>query len=296
MEDTIVRGYGVTRVTLTAGKLTEDIPVYVPTTGAGELKIYVDVRHPEIAKLEALGVTALFASMVAAFCREYLGQALRGRSPKFFGSGAVNLDWLSKRRSEMWILLTDDIEVLTRQSQRQVVTSSDVQVVQAGATSPPAEAQPAADREPKLVRIVGAQEFAALFGYYLRVPTSAYVAYGDIIQECDGRGVVWAGNKITFVASDTVSTAFQFEVRLDRLITVVEGSTTAIEGASQLDRPMQSLFNGLYFPVPAELEPFLVPSAAEEIRIEIHCDLVDFTSARLWVAREPEMQPNIASV
>jgi hypothetical protein len=195
----------------------------------------------------------------------------------------------------MWILLTDDIEVLTRQSQRQVVTSSDVQVVQAGTPSASPEAQPAPGREPKLVRIEGAQEFAALFGYYLRVPTSAYVAYGDIIQECDSRGAVWAGNKITFVASDTVSTAFQFEVRLDRLITIVEGSTTATEGASQLDRPMQSLFNGLYFPVPSQLDPFLVPTAAEEIRIEVHCDLVDFTSARSWVAREPGTPPDVES-
>ena len=287
MEETIIRGYDVSGVKLVPGSLTEDIPVYVPAAGGSELTIFVDVRHAEISKLERLGITALFTSMVAAFCREYLGQALRGRSPKFFGSGAVNLDWLAKRRSELWVLLTDDIEVLTRQSQRQVVTTSDVEVVQAGPVQG-SDQQPLPGREPKLVRIEGTAEFAELFGYYLRIPSSAYVAYGDVIQECDSLGAVWAGNKILFVASDAISSAFQFEIRLDRLITTGEGTSPTTEGASQLARPLQSLFGGLYFPVPTELEQFLVPKEAGEIRIEVRCDWIDFASARAWQAREVE--------
>jgi phage/plasmid-associated DNA primase len=33
------------------------------------------------------------------------------------------------------------------------------------------------------------------------------------------------------------------------------------------------------------LEAFLVPSNTQEIRIEVRCDWIDFTSARSWEAR-----------
>jgi hypothetical protein len=56
-------------------------------------------------------------------------------------------------------------------------------------------------------------------------------------------------------------------------------------GAAEVEQPMQALFNGLYFPVPPQLETFLVPSGDQEIRIEVRCDWIDFTSARSWEAR-----------
>jgi hypothetical protein len=79
-----------------------------------------------------------------------------------------------------------------------------------------------------------------------------------------------------------ISTAFQFEVRLDRLITTqgVEGPVAG--SAVDITQPMQALFGGLYFPIPSPLEPFLVPSANEEVRIEVRCDWIDFTLARAW--------------
>lgn len=288
VEQTIVSAYDVNTARLIPGKLTEDVPVFVAEGSGSDLTIYVDVRHSEITKLEKLGISTLFMSVVAAFCREYLGSTLRSRSPKFFGSGAVNLDWLAKRRSELWVLLTDDIEVLTQGStQREVVRSSDVQVVQAGAPAEASEtSEVPAQREPKLVRIEGTQEFAHLFGYYLRIPNSAFVAYGDVIQHCETRGAVWAGNKILFVASDGVSTAFQFEVRLDRIIAVDGVGVSPATGAVEIERSMQSLYDGLYFPIPNELEPFLVPSKDDEIRIEVRSDWIDFTSARAWEGRE----------
>jgi hypothetical protein len=283
LEHTILSGFDVSAVTLVPGRLTEDVPVYAPETAAAELSIFVDVRHSEVTKLEKLGVTPLFMSMVAAFCREYLGDTLRSRSPKFFGSGAVNVDWLAKRRSELWVLLTDDIEVLTRGTKREVVRASDVQVVHAGEPASPAvEVSAETSRKPKLVRIDGTEDFAHLFGYYLRIPDTATIAYGDVIQQCDSRGAVWAGNKVMFVASDAISTAFQFEVRLDRLIATGGGSAG---GAIELERPLQALFEGLYFPVPDSLEPFLVPAEGQEIRIEVRCDWIDFTSARAWEAQ-----------
>jgi hypothetical protein len=288
LEQTIVSGYDVVSARLIPGRLTEDVPVYAPESGGPDLTIYVDVRHSEISKLEQLGITPLFMSMVAAFCREYLGTTLRSRSPKFFGSGAVNLDWLAKRRSEFWVLLTEDIEVLTQGTQRQVVRSSDVHVVHAGGSSTDSvdESEAALGREPKLVRIEGTEEFLQLSGHYLRIPNSAAIAYGDVIQQCETRGAVWAGNKILFVASDAISTAFQLEIRLDRIIGTAGSGTDAIAGgAAEIDRPLQALFGGLYFPVPSDLEPFLVPASDEEIRIEVRCDWIDFSSARAWEAR-----------
>ena len=283
LEETILGAFEVTSAELVPGQLSEDIPVYSPDTTGSDLTIFVDVRHAEITKLQGLGITSLFRSMVVAFCREYLGPTLKAHSPKFFGSGAVNLDFLSKRRSELWVLLTNDIEVLTRGTQRQVVRSSDVQVVQAGGGGQ--GQQPESEdgaREPKLVRIEGSEDFADLFGYYLRIPTSATVAYGDVIQQCEDRAAVWAGNKITLFASDGISTAFQFEVRLDQLITTSGATTGGGTGATQMTPPVQALFEGLYFPIPETLEPYLVPTPNEEVRIEVRCEWTDYSTARSW--------------
>ena len=95
------------------------------------LRIFVDVRHEDVKKLAQLGITPLFRSMVSAFCREYLGPTLRSRSPKFFGTGAVNMDWLARHRSESWVLLTDDIAVVNRAVRREVVRAGDVRIVAA---------------------------------------------------------------------------------------------------------------------------------------------------------------------
>jgi hypothetical protein len=118
---------------LLAGKLTEDIPVFIREQDAVQpLDIFVDVRHKEVAKLEELGYTHLLYSLISTFCREYLGPSLKKWSPRFFGDGALNLELLAKRRSELWILLKDDIGVVHKGGQWQVVTRSDVQVVTVG--------------------------------------------------------------------------------------------------------------------------------------------------------------------
>jgi molecular chaperone HtpG len=296
LEQTIKGSYDVMDVSIIAGRLTEDVPVFAAGATSNKLTVYVDVRHSEVQKLEQLGISGIFYSMVSAFIREYLGSVLRSRSPKFFGSGAVNLDFLAKRKSELWVLATGDVEVVQRGTQREVVTQSDVHVIHVGGGGAgtasggavPADQQPQEGRIPKLVRIEGVEEFVTLTGYYLRVPRTAADAYGDVIQQCEGRGAVWAGNKIMLIASDLISTAFQFEVRLDELITTEGAGGPVASGAVELPQPLQSLFDGLYFPIPAELEPFLVPSGDREIRIEVRCDWIDFTSARAWeAAAEP---------
>ena len=290
LSETISNVYQVSRVTLTPGCLTEDVPIYVAnpsSSAATPLRILVDVRHEDVEKLAQLGITPLFRSMVSAFCREYLGTTLRSRSPKFFGSGAVNLDWLAKNRSETWILLTDDIAVVNRAVRRDVVRAGDVRVVTA---SPgPGHIQTNSNDEgiePKLVKIVGAgDDFAGLDGYYLRIPNSASVAYGDVIVASEDHGAVWMGNKILLLASDGLSSAFQFEVRLDRLLLTAD-ATSLSQGAVAIEGSIQQLFEGLYFPLPSELETYLVPTGNQEIRIEVLCDWLDFASSRSWEARE----------
>jgi molecular chaperone HtpG len=292
LEMTIREAYDVKQLNLIPGKLTEDIPVFLADESTkGTLEILVDVRHGEVSKLRTLGFTALMYSMVAAFCREYLGPSLRKRSPKFFGSGAVNLDTLARRRSELWVLLKDDIHTVSKKSQRHVVRSSDVHTVTAGGGGRPGgpeETPEAGVRKPKLLHIQGDSEFSNIIGYYIRLPESATRAFGDVIKECDNRGVVWAGNKILFVASDGVSSAFQFEIRLDHLIVTCDDSgRESVEGAAELPRPVQELCEGLYFPIPSALEQRLVPHGSEEIRIEITSgDWIDIKTAHAWRPRE----------
>ena len=114
--------------------------------------------------------------MVSAFCREYLGPTLRARSPKFFGNGAVNLDWLVEHQSEAWLLLTGDIAVVNRTARPQVVTASDIQVItisrEEGAQPPDARDVRA---EPKLVKIEGGEDFGEHDGYYLRIPNGGNI-------------------------------------------------------------------------------------------------------------------------
>ena len=211
LELAISKSYEIRDFRLIAGKLTEDIPVFVKEqTSSGTIDIFIDVRHPEIAKLEGLGFGQLLYSLIASFCREYLGPSLKKWSPKFFGDGALNLEMFAKRRSELWVLLKDDIGVVHKGGQRQVVTHNDVQVVNVAGGQPQPAQQPGQNLKPRLLQIVDEGRQTGLGGYYIRLPEMAFKAYGDLLPECESRGLVWAGNSIRYVASDTVSTAFQY--------------------------------------------------------------------------------------
>ena len=286
IEACISRSYEVKDFRVIAGLLTEDIPVYLNERGRGQsLDIFVDVRHPEVTKLEGLGYTSIMYSLISTFCHEYLGPSLKKWSPKFFGDGALNLELLSKRRSELWILVKDDIGEIRRGPVRQIVTSSDVgsvNVSRNGGENPPNLQKP----NPRILRIIDENQDSELAGYYIRVPDKAFEAYGDLLQACESRGVVWAGNKITFVASDTISAAFQYEVRLDELVYTKTSGTQRTEGALELVRPFQEIFDSIYFPIPPPLEGFLVPTGAQEIRLDLHCEWIDMRTARHWLPAE----------
>ena len=285
LEMTIERSYEIEKFSLITGRLTEDIPVFLREKGAGKpLEILVDVRHPEIAKLEALGYTNILYSLIAKFCQEYLGPSLKKWSPRFFGDGSLNLGLLSRRRSELWILVRDDIGEISKGGQRQIVTRSDIQRVDV--TGGEGEAEPSSQKpNPRLLHIIDTTGTTNLAGYYIRVPDTAFRAYGDLLQSCESRGLVWHGDKITFMASDTVSAAFRYEIRLDELVVVAENGDKRAEGAIELLRPLQEIFDGIYFPIPSSLEPFLVPTGDEEIRLELDCDWIDMRTAMHWLPR-----------
>src|SRR5262249_4298819 len=155
--------------------------------------------------------------------------------PRFFGDGAINLELVAKRRSELWILLKDDIGVVRKGGQRQVVTRSDVHIVNVGGGQgqPPPKPEPGKPY-PRILNIVDEQGTTGLAGFYVRLPDMAFRAYGDLLPECESRGVVWAGNKILFVASDAVSSAFQYEIRLDEVVAAKVNGVPRAEGALQL--------------------------------------------------------------
>ena len=285
LELTISRAYELSAFRLVPGKLTEDIPVLLKEKGRGEpIDIFVDVRHPEISKLKRLGFTRIFYSLISAFCHEYLGSALKKWSPRFFGNGAINLDLIS-RSSELWVLVKDDIGVVRRGGKPEVISRSDIHTVDVGQSARGAETSPAKP-DPRILLIVDEDSSTMAGGYYLRVPNVAFRAYGDLIQACDHRGLGWVGNKITFVASDAVNSAFQYEIRLDELVVVEEHGARHPQGADELKRPLQTLFDGVYFPIPQILEPFLVPAGDQEIRLDLYCDWIDLRTAGHLITRE----------
>jgi molecular chaperone HtpG len=287
LETNIRKSYEVTDFRLIPGKLTEDIPVYVKETAGNQPpEIFIDVRHKEIVKLEPLGYSQLLYSLIATFCREYLGPSLKKWSPRFFGDGAINLELLAKRRSEFWLLLKDDIGVVRKGGQRHVVTQSDVRVVTVGSGNQQQPEAPPGKQFPRLLRIIDDQSTTGVGGYYIRLPDTAFNAYGDLLPECDNRGVTWGGNRILYVASDTVSAAFQYEIVLDKIVSTEANGVTRGEGAVPLDRPLQEMFGGLYFPIPQVLERFLVPQGDEEIRLQLNCDWFDMRTARHWAPKD----------
>ena len=289
LELSISRSYEVEKFSLIPGKLSEDIPVFLKEHGAGQpLDILVDVRHQEIAKLQTLGYTQILYSLIATFCWEYLGPSLKKWSPRFFGDGSLNLELLAKRRSELWILVKDDIGVVFKSGPPHVVTRVDVQEVQIGYGHSDPESSPQ-NSNPRILRIVDQHGATGTGGYYIRVPDTSYSAYGDLLPACENRGVVWAGNKITYVVSDAVSAAFQYEIRLDELaITEVNGAKRA-ESVIELKRSFQEIFAGVYFPIPTPLEPFLVPIGDEEIRVHLHCEWIDMRTAKHGLPKEVAM-------
>jgi molecular chaperone HtpG len=288
---------------LVAGKLTLDTPIFwTDKKDRNAIIVYVDPRHGEFQKLKPLGFSALFWSMIEAFCREYLGDTLRRQSVKLFGSGAIDLDAFSKANSELWELVLDDIEVsriglpeapaarpgggryqiVRRQDIAQVTISSD------GVTATPA-VDVSGKEAPKLLRIVDETESTGLAGYYLRIPVSATAAFGDIVRTFPQFGVVWFANRVTWQGCDpTNATAFLFDITLDRFVGADDGGLAA-HGAMELVPSQVQTYEGqIYFFIPAALQDRIIPrDASDVIKLQVRHELVDLHHARAWTSKEP---------
>ena len=292
IEQNISNSYELTDFKLVAGRLTEDIPIFVrERSGNQPIEIFVDVRHREVTKLSTLGLNPLVYSLISLFCSEYIGPYLKKWSPRFFGDGALNLERFAKKRSELWLLIKDDISVIRKGGQRQTVTKQDVQVIHVG--NQQVQSPPASNQTHRLLQVIDEDHMTDLAGYYIRLLDSAFRAYGDLLPGCDSYGVVWAGNKMTFTASDGVSAQFQYVICLDEIISTEIAGTQRAEGALEPNRPLQEIYGSVYFPIPAVLERFLVPVGNNKIRLDLRCEWIDMRSSKSWDLQEPNTEPEV---
>jgi hypothetical protein len=288
---------------LVPGKLTLDAPIF--WTGKQDRNaviVLVDPRHGEFQKLKPLGFSALFWSMIEAFCREYLGDTLKRQSVKLFGSGALDLDAFSKANSELWELVLDDIEVsrvgLPEAPVRpgggrvQVVSRQDIAQVtisSGGVTSSPST-DPSGKKASKLLQIVDQTGTTGLEGYYLRIPESATAAFGDIVRTFPQFGVVWFANRVTWQGCDpSNATAFLFDITLDRFVGS-EDQGLAAHGAMELATSQVQTYEGqIYFYIPPALQDRVIPHDANDvIKLQVRHELVDLHRARAWTSKEPK--------
>jgi molecular chaperone HtpG len=289
LEAAVKYRYDVSDFQIEPAALTGGIPTFA-RSGPGRLTIHVDVRHPEVAKLERLGVSPMLYSMATEFCKEYLGSVLKSKSPKFFGSGALNLDEIMKRRAELWKIEASDIAIdprgeVTRHSGHfggvgipQVVTSASITQVEVGAQnteSSPASA-PTPGREQKILRIVDLSGKLGIQGCYFRIMDAPAKTFGNEIQTMTEVFAVWFGNKVTYVFSDGIRTSFHYELRLDSFIRV-DGDAG---GTVPLKKPIQEFGNAMFVEIPKKLEPFIVPTSQRDIFVTVNYDWIDLQQGR----------------
>ena len=279
IEHAISSAYEIDNFQLVPGKLTEDIPVYVPSQKNGNiLEIIVDVRHSIVNQFEQVGLNPILNTIVARFCSDYIEPLLKNWSPRSL-IGGFNFEDLA-RLSEIWRLLKGDIGTFHKGGNKQVLQSSDVQVVnvnQKGSIN----ANIDENQRPRILHLIDDTDNFNETGFYIRLPDSAFKAYGELLIDLQNRGITWAGNKIIYTVSDGIKVSFQYEITLDKLI-IPNNKENKVFGAQKLDRPLQLLFGGVYFPILISLESYLVPTDTNEIRLFINYDWIDINSYKMW--------------
>lgn len=298
------------------GKLSLDAPIYWSNKKeSGKTIVLLDTRHGEFQKLKPLGYSTLLTSMIEAFCREYLSDTLKRQSTKFFGTGAVNFDSYSKSHIELWELLASDIETSTINSpntsakagyrgggaRMSVMRSSDIaqvtitqdEGVKEEGNREGESASTVTKSSPKILRIIDESKSTGLDGYYIKLPQTATNAFGDLVKTFPSFVVVWFANRITWQMSDLKSSAFLFDIILDKIITTASDCKLA-HGSEELSTlKIHSYSNSLYLFVPLTIVDFIIPKDNENpIKIEIRHELVDIEGARSWVAREKKQNNN----
>ena len=66
------------------------------------------------------------------------------------------------------------------------------------------------------------------------------------------------------------------------LVTAEFDGDIRAEGAIALERPLQEMYGGMYFPIPSVLKDYLVPTSNQEIRVYLYCEWIDMRTARHW--------------
>jgi molecular chaperone HtpG len=279
--------YEVFDFQLVPAAITGGIPAFA-RSGPGRLTINVDVRHQEIAKLERMGISPMLYSMATEFCREYLSAVLKSKSPKFFGSGALNVDEIMKRRAELWKIEAGDIAVdprgkAPREGARgghfggvgipQLVTSASIAQVEVGAssTNEPAAQVASPTKEQKILRVVDLTGKMGVEGYYFRIMDAPAKTFGNEIQTMTEVFAFWFGNRVTYVFSDGMRTAFHYELRLNSFVRV-DGDAG---GTIRLTKPIQEFGNAMFVEIPKTLEAFIVPAPGRDIFVTVNYDWID---------------------
>lgn len=276
LSDFVHRTYEIKGMQVIPGKLSEDIPVYVTDRkGTDKACVYVDVRHQKIMEIESLADKPSLFSVMRMFFQTYLGDTLKKWSPLFTGSGVLKIGLLAGKRSNIWVLTESEIGVLGPSQHHQIIKASDVHTIDESSPSESAETRPDS-QPPKLLRIIDSDPPNQQVRHYIRLLGSAFYIYGDILNRHSVLGVVWAGNHIVYVASDGTSASFNYDIRLDRVVSVSsdDGSPKQI-GANEITVPLVRHYGNVYFPIPTCLEEFLVPRGQDEVRIELQCDWSD---------------------
>lgn len=307
LETAVRMRYDVYDFQIVPAAITGGIPTYAKG-GPGRLVINVDVRHQEIVKLERMGISPMLYSMATEFCREYLSSVLKAKSPKFFGSGALNMDEIMKRRAELWRIEAVDIAVdprgdLPRTTGHyggfgipQVVNSGNIAQIEVGASPDSADAgvnDPAADgavsevpdiraSEQRILKIIDRSGSLGIGGYYFRIMDAPAKTFGNEIQTMTEVFAFWFGNRVTYVFSDGVETAFHYELRLNSFVTV-DGDAG---GTVRLSKPIQEFGNAMFVEIPEKLEPFLVPGPGKDIYVTVNYDWIDLKKGETFLAGE----------
>lgn len=307
LEAAVRARYDVYDFHIVPAAITGGIPAYAKS-GPSRLIINVDVKHPEIVKLEKIGISPMLYSMATEFCREYLSSVLKAKSPKFFGSGALNIDEIMKRRAELWKIEAVDIAVDPRGDAPkttghfggvgipQVVSSASIAQIEVGvptaateggvpeaAGAATTETADLPTAEQKILKIVDRSGSLGVEGYYFRIMDAPAKTFGNEIQTMTEVFAFWFGNRVTYVFSDGVETAFHYELRLNSFVTV-DGDAG---GTMRLSKPIQEFGNAMFVEIPEKLEPFLVPAPGKDVYVTVNYDWIDLKKGETFLAGEP---------
>ena len=166
-----------------------------------------------------------------------------------------------------------------------MVTRSDVQVVNVGGGHAQPEPQ-AGKPHPRILHIIDDQGATEIGGYYIRMPNSAFIAYGDLLPECEAAAS--SGPVTRFFTLPRTRSARHFSTKSVwmRWLRRTSMARYVRRGRYRSSDPCSQCMLVLYFPIPEALEPFLVPRGDAEIRLELHCDWIDMRTAKHWTSRE----------